>query len=52
MLERFSKNSIVRTQKHFACVAQLRPIENFWYQLRQKVYKCDWKAQNINELED
>ena len=31
-------------------VSKARPIEDFWAILKQKVYKDDWKAKNVNEL--
>ena len=31
-------------------VAQFRPIERFWYQLKQKVYENAWELKNCVEL--
>ena len=33
-----------------ANVPKVRPIEDFWGLLKQKVYENDWKAKNIQEL--
>ena len=33
-----------------ANVPEARPIENFWANLKAKVYEGDWKAKNIDDL--
>lgn len=34
-----------------ANLPKVRPIEDFWANLKADVYKGDWKAKNLNELE-
>ena len=34
------------------CVPQLRPIEDFWGMLKQKVYHRNWQAQTLDQLEN
>lgn len=35
-----------------ANVPKARPIEDFWGDLKEKVYKGDWKAKNLDELKE
>ena len=34
-----------------ANVPKARPIEDFWGNLKQKVYEKDWRARNLQQLE-
>ena len=36
---------------HPANVPKARPIEDFWANLKQKVYEKDWKAKYFSQLE-
>ncbi len=35
-----------------ANVPKARPIEDFWGNLKAKVYEGDWKAKNLKQLEN
>ena len=47
---RDKKINFVEKYDNPANVPKVRPIEDFWAILKQKVYEKDWKAQNIPQL--
>lgn len=47
-----SKNiNFVPKERNIANVPELRPIEDFWSELKRKVYDKCWQAKNLNQLE-